>query len=89
MAYECKFCESGKYDIRLLAFQLRGKPDAWVWSLTGCRKLAHVCSGATDTKISAQVAAQVAFEHWLQLTGRAFGVPHPSQYDWNETKHSP
>lgn len=78
-----------RFSIRLTTFEFCREPESWEWCLAEQLTGAELNRGAERTKISAQVAAQVAFENWLQVDPRGEGFTTPQRYDWQEFSKMP
>ena len=67
-----------RFSIRLTSFQVCRDPESWEWCLAEQLTGAELYRGAERSKISAQVAAQLAFENWLQVDRRGEGFSNPN-----------
>ena len=87
--FECRFYVPLRFSIRLTSFQVCRDPESWEWCLAEQLTGAELYRGAERSKISAQVAAQLAFENWLQVDRRGEGFSNPQYYDWQAFSKSP
>jgi hypothetical protein len=84
MPLECSFIFPQKFAILLSVLRVRSEPEKWVWHLSDQRSGIDLYRGTEPNRISAQVSAQVAYERWLERTGKEFGLSNPEVYDWVE-----
>ena len=86
--FECRFFAPLRFSIRLMTFQICRDPESWEWCLAEQLTGTDLYRGVERTKVSAQVAAQLAFENWLQVDRRGDGFS-PQCYDWQAFSRVP
>ena len=81
--HECWVQLSGKYAVRLSAHRVCEEPEGWEWRVTDAGAERDLYRGSTTTLTSAQIAAQMAFERWLQRNRLSIDGQTPEFYDWS------
>lgn len=71
-----------RFFIRLTSLRVCRDPESWEWCLAEQLTGAELYRGSERSEISAQVAAQLAFEDWRRVNRRGEGLSNPQFHDW-------
>jgi len=89
MRYECKFTAPSKFAILLTVIRSRVDPENWEWCVANQLDRSDMYRGTANTRLSAQVSAQLAYERWLHMNRSVIGSSNPDFYDWERAGGKP
>jgi hypothetical protein len=77
----CDVNAEGLQDVRLIVSQSEVRLDGWEWAML--TKDGNMrANGWANSRLAAQVTAQLAFESWLQRKSAVRAVTWKGRYNW-------